>query len=134
MNIIEILKKLGSKIGQNIDNSAEKQRVYVAQGKDRLERMLNPNKAGPELPPTTPEEQEYYEDLSTSVVGSLAPVANIPKMMVDGQKVNAAKGILDQAKTLSEATKAQTVLNRELHYADRAKAQRFAKLKGLMGK
>lgn len=137
-------KDLLAKLGQNIDKSDENLSTVVAQNQDRI-RMMNPDVQGPQLPGTTPEETQYYEDVTDAVAGAVQPVGKtkeIGKQLLDNTENYFSKqipNVKDKLNTLADAfgphsqsaRKEQQELARKLYQEERERAYREQKLRAL---
>lgn len=122
MDINEIFRKMAEQ--RKLQNTA------MTQSFDRMS-MDGSDKQGPHLPDVTPEEQEYYGNIGQAVTGSVG------KLPEDPSKVVAAKNILnkvyDSGAKLFDVAKSQQSLSRELDFANRARQQKFDRIKKLFG-
>lgn len=93
--------------GKNIDHAGQLQKDTSRQMMDRIKMSNNPEMQGPPLPDVTPEEKEYYDSLSTGMMGSVAPVAKAAPTMMQMAKETFSKGReADFATRLAEQAKA----------------------------
>jgi hypothetical protein len=102
MDLQSILKMLQESNQKGYDQLKD----VTAQTVDRI-RMSDPSIQGPHLANTTPEEKDYYDNLTAAVSGSISPV--IPKIKVPSlsgiiskETPNLLKGGVADAKKITE--------------------------------
>lgn len=70
----QLLAAAGQGINQNLAESGARNEAFYQQQADRL-KMMNPDRAGPHLPDSSPEERQHYDEVANTVAaGTVSPV------------------------------------------------------------
>lgn len=115
-------------VGNNIKHSAQLQKDTTSQMLDRF-NLARPGVQGPPLPDVTPQEQEVANNLSTGMMGSVAPITKLAAPVV-GAVEEAAPTMLQMAKETAKKAREMDFAKR---LADQTKNVRFDKIKQYLG-
>ena len=129
-----------TKLSDNIKSQDEKISDVVTQSQDRI-KMMNPEVQGPKLAESTPEEDQYYQDVASAVAGAVAPVKKAAPLVETGENYFSKQipNVVDKLNTVADAfgpysqsskSTAQD-LARKLYQEERERMYRQQKLNAL---